>query len=75
MIISDYSVQQILNNLIGCTIIDACSNEEGYFGFIVEDKHGRQQTVIINSDAEGNEPGWIDIYNSLPDGMTLQKQG
>ena len=63
---TEYCAKQIMDNLIGAIIICAITSppgeyDDGFFGFRVKTKKGKEKAVWIQSDAEGNGSGWIDI--------------
>jgi len=59
---SYYMSQEIMKHLVGCTIISALLDEKNdYFGFRVEDEHGKAFSVWVDCDPEGNGCGHLNI--------------
>jgi hypothetical protein len=54
---AEYQVKQITAQLVGHRIVRAVRDNEGSFGFEMENG----ATVWIDRDPEGNGPGWMTI--------------
>jgi hypothetical protein len=61
MYTTEFMLSEIRDKLLGSTIVDVCADEEGFFGFVVEDKTGLKRQVFVSSDPEGNDVGWLNI--------------
>lgn len=62
---AEYNKRQIHDKLVGGMIVQAWSEGER-FGFLVLTKNGGTRDVQVQSDAEGNDSGWLDIGDELP---------
>ena len=67
---NDYCSEQIIDNLLGGTIIgtvvsppDEEFGDEGFFGLQVM-VMGKRKLMLVQSDAEGNGPGWVHIEDA-----------
>ena len=59
--------QEQLQVLIGGTITDVIVDQDGYFGIRVlkgAGKKGRAFNVWVQSDAEGNDVGWVHVEDA-----------
>jgi hypothetical protein len=61
---NEFCKKQIVERLLGGTITGALESEDDFgdefFGIRVM-KDGKQLAVWVQSDAEGNGPGWIEV--------------
>ena len=57
---ASYSAKLAAKYLVGTKIIDTIvSDDEQFFGFIVEERDGTTQKVWVDRDAEGNGCGHL----------------
>lgn len=54
-------IKKQMKPVIGATITEVVFDEEFFVGIRVKDKKGKETTLWIQSDPEGNGPGWITV--------------
>jgi len=58
---AEYIVTQIVEKLVGMTIVGAVVGDGGFPAFLCQDEQGRERWVDVQSDAEGNDAGWLHV--------------
>lgn len=69
MTAAEFQAKQ-LKPFIGATIVDICINPDDHFVCVVVKKKGKQTLFWIQSDPEGNGPGWVEVEEAATTGIT-----
>jgi hypothetical protein len=59
-----------LNGLVGATILGAVVGDAGFPAVLVRMPDGTEWWVDLQSDAEGNGPGYANVERAVPTGGT-----